>query len=317
MKIFQRLAAGVALALFGLQAFAASGACPPQAQTPTPDEVQAGMAHARDRGFLWRIRKDGHNSFLYGTVHVAKAGWMYPGDSVMSAAKDSDRIALELDMLDPDIARRLDAALRADAGAQVPPALERRLQRQAERACLPLQLLASMSPDMQVTTLSVMAARDDGLDPGYAIDVVLAGLGRGLGKPVVSLETPESQAQLLRAESQAERDAAVEAGLQELESDRARATLRHIAEVWAAGRLDELQRYEQWCDCARTPDERRAMHRLLDERNPAMAERIAALHESGLRVFAAVGSLHMIGPSGLPALFAQRGYQVERIDFPR
>jgi len=30
-------------------------------------------------------------------------------------------------------------------------------------------------------------------------------------------------------------------------------------------------------------------------------------------VFAAVGSLHMIGPKGLPALLAERGYRIERI----
>jgi len=35
----------------------------------------------------------------------------------------------------------------------------------------------------------------------------------------------------------------------------------------------------------------------------------------GKQVFAAVGSLHMIGPMGLPALMAQRGYRVERVEF--
>ena len=56
---------------------------------------------------------------------------------------------------------------------------------------------------------------------------------------------------------------------------------------------------------------------MLDARNPGMAAGIAALHESGQKVFAAVGSLHMIGPSGLPALMAHRGYRVEQIHFPR
>src|SRR2546425_128550 len=93
------------------------------------------------------------------------------------------------------------------------------------------------------------------------------------------------------------------------------AMVQRIAAVWADSRFDELQRYQQWCDCARTADERRALRRLLDERNPLLAERIAALHESGHTVFAAVGSLHMIGNSGLPALFEQRGYRVERVAF--
>lgn len=316
MSILLRALACLAALLCACGATAAASNCPPEAQVPTPEQAKAGLAKAHDHGFLWRVTKDGHSSWLYGTVHVARMEWMYPGATVLRAAAASDRIALELDMLDPDIARRLSAALRADAGATVPEPLAQRVRRQAERACLPPQFLSAMSPEMQVTTLSVMAARADGLDPSYAIDPFFSGLGRGLNKPVVSLETPEMQLALLRADSEAERISTVEKGLDELESDRARVMVRRIAEVWANGRLDELQNYEQWCECARTPDERQAMHRLLDERNPGLAERVAEMHESGRIVFAAVGSLHMIGPNGLPALFAQRGYRVERIEFP-
>jgi len=32
-------------------------------------------------------------------------------------------------------------------------------------------------------------------------------------------------------------------------------------------------------------------------------------------VFAAVGSLHMVGKLGLPSLLAERGYRIERVDF--
>jgi uncharacterized protein YbaP (TraB family) len=36
----------------------------------------SGSDTAQDRGFLWRISKGGHTSHLYGTVHIAKQGWM-------------------------------------------------------------------------------------------------------------------------------------------------------------------------------------------------------------------------------------------------
>jgi len=305
------LAAGLWLS----QAAPAAEACPPAAQAPTPEQAQAGLAQARDRGFLWRISKDGRSSYLYGTVHVAKLEWMYPGPAVMRAAMASEQIALEIDLLDPATAKRLGAALAADAGAALPGPLAARLRAQAERACLPPQMLGAMSPEMLALTLSVLAARADGLDPSYAADPFFAGLARGLSKPVVSLETPESQIELLRSDSAQERIETVEKTLQELENGRARAMVQRIAMVWADSRFDELQRYQQWCDCARTADERRALRRLLDERNPQLAERIAALHESGHTVFAAVGSLHMIGGTGLPALFEQRGYRVERVSF--
>jgi uncharacterized protein YbaP (TraB family) len=56
------------------------------------------------------------------------------------------------------------------------------------------------------------------------------------------------------------------------------------------------------------------MKHLLDDRNPNLAGRIDGLHSSGKKVFSAVGSLHMFGPSGLPALMSMRGYRVERVD---
>jgi len=290
-------------------------ACPPAAQVPTPEQARSAMRNARDRGFLWRIRKDGRSSWLYGTLHVGKLEWMFPGATVMRALAGSERIALELDMLDEAVAQRLGDAVRAGGDEGLPAPLVRRLRAQAEQACLPA--LGAMASELQALTLSMVAGRADGLDPSYAIDPSLAGLARGLGKPVVSLETPESQIELLRSASAQERRETIEKTLDELESGRARAMIRRIAEVWSDGRLDELQRYEQWCDCAHSDADRRLLRRLLDERNVALAQRIAALHEGGQTVFAAVGSLHMIGAAGLPALLAQRGYAVERIEFPR
>jgi uncharacterized protein YbaP (TraB family) len=60
--------------------------------------------------------------------------------------------------------------------------------------------------------------------------------------------------------------------------------------------------------------ERELKKRLLDDRNPNLAERIDALHGSGKQVFAAVGSLHMFGTMGLPALMSKRGYHVELVE---
>jgi uncharacterized protein YbaP (TraB family) len=290
-------------------------ACPPGAQAPTQEQAQAGPRQARDRGFLWRVRKDGHVSYLYGTVHVARHEWMIPGPTVMTALRASDTVALELDVLDPDIQERLRAGMAARPDRVLPAPLAERLRRQARSACMPESWVTATAPEMVATTLIVMAARERGLDPAYAVDIVLAGLGRSMAKPVTSLETPELQLAILRGRTLEETENVVEQSLAELESGRATPMLVRIAQVWADSRLDELDRYAEWCECLDTPEERAMHKRLLDERNPPLAERIDAMHRAGKHVFAAVGSLHMIGPTGLPALLAQRGYQVDRVPF--
>ena len=68
--------------------------CPPAARPPSSAEIEAGTKAARDRGFLWRATKDGRTSYLYGTIHVGRIEWMFPGPRVMAAVRASDLVAL-------------------------------------------------------------------------------------------------------------------------------------------------------------------------------------------------------------------------------
>jgi len=289
-------------------------ACPPAAEKPGPEAVQAGMRNASDHGFLWRVRRDGRTSYLYGTIHVAKADWMYPGPRVLAAIRASDTVALELDMLDPDIQDQLTQGMQALGGPALPDPLVRRLQQQAALQCIPYESLARMIPELQVTTLSMMAVRRDGLDPAYAIDSVLAGIGHGAKKNVTSLETAALQLKMFQMGSARETIELVQDGLEELESGRSRSLALRLTRAWAAGDFAEMASFNDWCECLNTAVEREMMRRMLD-RNPGLAEHIDSLHSSGRQVFAAVGSLHMFGPDGLPALLAKRGYRVENIPF--
>jgi len=287
--------------------------CPPAARAPSPEQIQAGLREARDHGFLWRISKDGHSSWLFGTVHIAKLEWTFPGPALREAMAQTDTLALEIDLLDPAMQQRMVTALNEQAKTALPPALQQRVTRRVQSECLPTDALAALAPEMQVAALTTLAGRRDGLDAAYGIDTVLAGWGHAASKNTVSLETPELQLKALQMQSPAELLEFVESSLEELESGRARASLIRLATIWADGDLAQLQRYEAWCECIKTAADRAALIRMIDERNPALADSIASLHAVGQRVFAAVGSLHMIGPTGLPALMARRGYRVERI----
>ena len=310
------VAAGALAVLLGTAARAEPpAACPPVATAPTAEQVQAGQRDARDRGFLWRISRDGRSSYLFGTMHVARLDWMFPGPRVSEALLASDTVALELDLLDPEIGRRLVAALAAQPRTVLPAPLQQRLRQFAEAECVPAAALAPLSPEMQVLSLASLSGRRAGLDPAWGIDAFLAGWARGAGKAVVSLETPESQLQALQLATDAERIEFVERGLDDLAPGPARDAVLRLARAWADADLATLEGYEAWCHCLKTAADRALMKRLLDDRNPALADRIAALHAGGSRVFAAVGALHVIGARGLPRLLEQRGYRVERIAY--
>jgi len=294
----------------------AAVACPPAAVMPTRDTVVAAMREATDHGPLWKASRDGRTVYLYGTIHVARASWMYPGPSVMRAIMASDAIALELDLTDPDILARLQkAVLRTPESPALPEPLEKRLLAGMAAACVAPAAFASMRPEMQATTLEVMQGRGDGLYPEYGIDMFLAGLGHGLKKPVRSLETPESQAALLVSEDPAETARAVGAVLDELEGGRAPVMLRRLAADWERGDVDDMAAYASWCACLDTPEQREDFDKLIRDRNPLMVDRIVRWHDEGQSPFVAVGTLHMVGPLGLPTLLRARGFQVERVPF--
>lgn len=313
MLIKIRLALLVLLFAAALPAYAAETACPPELEKPTPEMILSGMRNARDHGFLWRISKDRHTSYLYGTIHVAKFEWMFPGPNVSRALQATDTVALELDLLDTDIQGRMAKGMASLQGEALPGPLLKRMQQQAEAVCVPYNSIANFSPEMQVTTLTMMVGRRAGLEAAYAIDAVLAGIGHSAKKNMVSLESPEMQLQLLQMQDPQETVSFVQDSLDELETGRSLAMLTRVAKLWEIADYGEMARYEEWCECLNTETEREVMKRALDDRNPALAAHIDALHSSGKNVFAAVGSLHMFGATGLPVLMEKRGYQVERV----
>jgi uncharacterized protein YbaP (TraB family) len=288
-----------------------SAQCPPAPQPPTPDQLQVAQRDLRDRGFLWRISKQGRTSYLFGTLHVGKLPWIFAGPKLQQALAGTDTLALEIDVTDPALLRNPPAA--ATAPLALPDALRARLVRQIEVACLPAQSLAHLNPLMQAITLTVLSARWEGLDANYAQEIVLATTARIQQRPIIALESVQSQMAVLLPSNPDEARRLLDQALEQLEQGRTRPLLRRLADAWSEGRFAEIEDYEKWCECADSAEDRAFWHRLNDDRNGPMADRIDALHTGGKRVLVAVGALHMTGANGLPRLMAARGYTVERL----
>jgi uncharacterized protein YbaP (TraB family) len=288
--------------------------CPPPPAPPSAAQLQVAQREARDRGLLWRISKQGRVSYLFGTIHVGKWPWSLPGPQLSRALAQTDLLALELDPTDPGVARQLQAAQQT-AAVDLPVALRQRLQAQIESACLPADALRGVHPVLQALTLTLLAARQESLDAAYAQEPMLAALAHAAGRPIVSLETVDRQLGALLPADPAQTQALLEDALDQLERGRAAPTLRRLAEAWASGDLATLEQYAQWCECADSEAQRALLHRLNDARNAHLAQRVDALHGQGQRVFVAVGALHMTGPQALPTLLAQRGFEVQRVEF--
>ena len=318
MKILRALALAVlSLASLATAATAPAEPCPAPPQLPTPEQVRTGVQNARDHGFLWRLSRDGHDSYLFGTIHVGKLDWAFPGPRLREALKATDALAVEIDPTDADSQRLIANALQGSPAKPLPQDLQARLERQIAAACLKREGMATMQPAMQVVVLQMMSARWDGLDASFGQDLVLAGAARAEKRRIVSLESPQRQIDAIVPKDPEEAQTLVENALIQLEKGTVRPAVRRIAEAWERSDLDTLAAYEQWCDCLLDDADRALYRRINDERNPSMAQGIEALHASGAKAFVAVGALHMTGPQGLPKLLAERGFTVTRVEFDR
>jgi uncharacterized protein len=304
-----KLLLGAWLALMAALSAWAAAACPP------PVQVAVGNGAAeRDRGLLWKVSRDGRTSWLYGTLHVGKPTWRRFGPQMSAALKASDVLALEIDPADPAL---LDALSEIRSPAALPEALQARLAKAFERACVAGESMATLHPVLQASTLTVLEARWLGMDPSYSMEQLLATQVRGAGRKVVSLETIAQQKAALVPEDAEDALAVLEQTLAQLEDKSGRRVLEKLAQAWERGDLAALEDYEAWCECVANEAEKAFMRKLNDERNPPLADGIEAQHKSGKRVFAAVGALHMTGPQSLPKLMQQRGFKVERVSFGR
>lgn len=304
--------------LVAITAFAQKDAptCPAAPVQPSQEKVQELAKSAKDRGFLWKIEKDGRTSYLFGTMHVNKLEWSMPGAKTSAALRGSDVIALELDILDPKIQTQMsDPANFGIKPIQLPDKLKQRMEAVAQRACAPIATIASMHPVMQITTVAIFDARFSGLEFGYGSEIVFSGAAGAMKKPIVGLETPEIQMRALMAGEAGEIIDMVEKGLTDFEAGKQRKQVVRLHNTWASGDLTEFEKYEEWCDCIHGDTDRKFLKRINDDRNPGLAAGIDRLHRDGKRVFAAVGSLHMAGAKGIPTLMKDMGYKVERVTF--
>ena len=307
--------AGVLCAVAGV-AFAAAGpTCPPTLAPPTQDEIHAAVRDARDQGALWTIEKDGHGSWLYGTIHVGNLALSVPGPKVTLALAAADVLAIEVDVTSPVIAQAIRAPRDASEGPAVPPALLARLKALAEKACVPWEPLSKLPPMLTVAALSTLEARWEGFDPSHGTEFVLAGFAQARKKPIVSLESPGVQRKALSGGPPGQQLAALERAIAALEHGHVRPAVRALARAWQDGDLVAIADYEQWSGSPSSPEAKADVERIVFGRNPDLAAAIDLAHREGKRVFAAAGILHMVGDGGLPKLLQKLGYKVERISF--
>ena len=281
-------------------------------QAPEQTEIQSG-------GALFKISDGHHTLYLFGTIHVGTADFYPLAPQVMQALDRAPAVALELD---PTKLDSLQAAILQygiyPSGQSFRTALSAPLQEQLLRVLAQYQLapesIERMRPWMIASLLTVQEAEGLGFQSQLAVDSYLADAIRERHKPVIELEGAARQMALFAALSPAQESLLLEDTIKELNNAESATELKAMAQCWRRGDLKGLADLlnDKHDDASFVATFTREV--LLNQRNPYLAERIAALLKQEDGIFAAIGMLHLTGNDGVPALLQQRGLMVERIE---
>lgn len=291
--------------------------CSYASATNTADTARPGSG-TQHRGALFKVQDKHHTLYLFGTIHVGAANFYPLEPRVMRALKQAPAVALELD---PHKTLSMQAAVLQHGlypeGQSYQTELSASQQQQLEVALkkygVPATTVARFRPWMIASLLTVQEFASKGYRSDLAVDGHLANLARQHKQPIVELEGAENQLALFSSLSQAQQNLLLEDTIRELNDPEDAAKVISLAQYWRTADLGGLQ---QLLDEMAGDDHfanRFTKEVLLDQRNPALTERLASLLHKQDRVFAAIGILHLVGPTGVPALLQQRGLKVERI----
>lgn len=277
----------------------------------------AGCAAAKEAPApaLFVARDADSTLYLYGTIHLRKAGAAWGDADVERALSEADEIWTELEISPQADARTQQLALHMGMAPADRPlsswlsADERqRLEATAQRLGVPMQSLEPLRPWLAGLTLSLVPMVRAGYEPSAGVDRAIDAYGDAHGKSMRAFETPEQQISFFADMSEdMQRQMLLEA-IDEAEGGAAE--LDAMSASWERGDLTALER--ELNDELR--DEYPEVYRaLIVDRNNAWVETLMHELEGSGVDFVAVGAAHLVGEEGLVAQLRARGVQVERV----
>lgn len=268
-------------------------------------------ALAANRKFLmWKVTSPTATVYLVGSIHLADPSIFPLPDAVEKAFAGSNVLAVEADVSHVDLDQAVGLLGQYGTysdGDSLSKHLSAETSRDLDEFCskhgLPRELLEMMKPWMVALMAEATAAQQSGFDAASGIDVHFLNEAKP-GQRVDQLESVEFQFKLLGSASEEEQQQFLASALKD------------------SGQVDETEKAYEAGDVGALSSEiakqepRSYYQRLLDDRNPAMTDKVAAYLNGHDQAFVVVGIAHVIGNAGIARSLERKGYKVEALSFP-
>lgn len=264
---------------------------------------------------VWTVRTHHATLILFGSVHLLPAGLDWEPPPLAQAIGRANEIWFELPInaATNDTARQLVTEKGVlPKGGNLFDHLSAQEADRLRKACaevnVPPEMVASMRPWLAEVTLSLAQDAQAGAKPSEGVEQQLSDQAPAAVQRR-AFETPGQQIGFLASAPLSEQTASLRETLSEIADDPD--IYNRVVKAWLAGDLAALRKDALQPLAKSSPGMYR---RLIVDRNHRWADTLARRLKGQGVIVVVVGTGHLLGPDGVPALLRDRGFVVDGPD---
>lgn len=282
--------------------------------------MAAGSAAPQTTGHpisMWQINGASNRIYLLGSVHVLRQQDHPIPTAIDKAYEDAEILIMEVDVddLDPiEMAGMVnELGVIKDGGTLqeiMGPSLYDEAADYASQLDIPFLMLAQTEPWLAAITIEQMMLLRIGFNPEYGIEFHLSAKAGEDNKEILGLESVREQLEFLdKLSLSAQRSLLIQTLRESLNIEE---NLDLLINAWRHGDIDFLEE-NLLVEMQRYPELYRT---LVVDRNEAWVERIRNLIGEQDDYLIVVGTLHLVGDDGVPALLSEIGITTDQLREP-
>ena len=282
--------------------------------------MAAGSAAPQSTGHpisMWQINGASNRIYLLGSVHVLRQQDHPIPTAIDKAYEDAEILIMEVDVddLDPiEMAGMVNELGVIKDGSTLQeimgPSLYEEAADYASQLDIPFLMLAQTEPWLAAITIEQMMLLRIGFNPEYGIEFHLSAKAGEDSKEILGLESVREQLEFLdKLSLSAQRSLLIQTLRESLNIEE---NLDLLIDAWRHGDIDFLEE-NLLAEMQRYPELYRT---LVVDRNEAWVEQIRNLIGEQDDYLIVVGTLHLVGDDGLPALLSEIGITTDQLREP-